>query len=241
MKFDLQKATEKAKFTLAKKGIPNVKAAVVLNLDVSGSARGLFNSGAMQEAFQQIVPLATLFDDNGSLQVFTFASGENYISEISPEANASNFEGYINKNILNSGIPLWGATEYTQILKANLESLGYYKKGKTGLFGFGGGEKQLVKDNGSGFPSFILTFTDGANSDHSSTMKFLKECQDAETQAYFMFVGIGNKSEFRNIEKYGEALDNVGFLSVSDLQKFVGSDDIYEQLLCEELVEWFKK
>src|SRR5690348_2445845 len=113
MKFDLQKATEKAKFTIAKKGLPTVKAAVVLNLDVSGSAQGLFNSGAIQRTFQTIVPLAINFDDNQSLNVFTFSDDDSYTTQIQPDATAANYEDYIEKRILKDrNVPKWNGTHY---------------------------------------------------------------------------------------------------------------------------------
>lgn len=239
MKFDITKQTEKVKFTLEKKGIPNVKAAVVLNLDVSGSARGLFSSGQMQAAFELVVPLAINLDDNQSLPVFTFASGSDYVTEITPEANASNYADYIQENILNprKGVKLWGATTYAEVIEENLKTLGYVTKG---MLGFGG--RKVKKDNGSGYPSFVITFTDGANSDQSSIKKLLQECQDAQVQTYFLFVGINqNPSEFKNIVRLGDDFDNVAFVSVTDLAKFAESDDIYDLLIPQELVEWFKK
>lgn len=232
--FDLNKATSKAKFTLEKRGIPDVKAAVCLNLDVSGSARSLFSSGQIQEAFQLLVPISVLFDDNQSLQVFTFASGNGYTTEISPDATAANYSDYISRNILNnSAVPKWGGTDYTPVLHQNLVRLGFVKKT---LFG---GSK-FVRDNGSGYPALIITLTDGRNDDHAKTSGFLKECEDAGVQAYFLFLGVGT-ADFSNIVKYADDRSNVGFLSVRDLAAFSGSDDVYDLILGEELVEWFKK
>jgi len=236
MKFDLQKQTDKAKFTIEKKGIPtSQKMAVVLNLDVSGSAQGLYTSGTIQELFESITPLALNFDDNQSLQVFTFSSGSSSVSEITPDANASNYAGYIKKNILeNRNVPKWGGTEYAPVLKANLENLGYYKK--SGLFG----GKQLQAKNDSGYPSFIITFTDGANQDQYEVRRLLREYQDKGVNAYFLYIGVGPSSYFTNIEELGEEFSNVGFVGVSNIQKFVDSDDIYDQLLPDELIEWLK-
>lgn len=255
MSFNLDKEIQKARFTLEKKGIPNVKAAVVLNLDVSGSAQGLFNNGTIQRAFQTVVPLAINFDDNQSLQVFTFASGEEYVTEIQPDANAENYPNYIKRNILdNYSVKKWGGTDYAPVIKENLRALGYYgceekivegKKG--GLFGFGSTKatsttiEKLRKNNDSGFPSFVVTFTDGQNYDQPQITQLLAECEAAGVQAYFLFVGIGNPREFRNIVQLGDKFDNVGFVSIADIEHFVGSDDVYDLLLPEELVQWFSK
>lgn len=240
MKFDIQKDIKSAKFTLEKKGIPNVKAAVVLNLDVSGSSRGLYRDGLMSAFVTKIVPLADLFDDNNSLQVFIF---DNTARPIAPDVTLNNYDGYVEKNIINSGIDKWGGTEYAPFIEENLRSLGYYKEERSGgLFGFGGSKKKtLQRDNGSGFPSIIFCLTDGANSDNRATYQILKECEEAGTQAYFIFVGIGPANEFKNIVKYGDDFSNVGFVSAVNFEKFLGSDDVYDLILGQELVDWFKR
>lgn len=243
MKFDLTKNTEKVQFILTKKGIPTTqKMAVVLNLDVSGSARPFYNDGQIQQLFQGIVPLAISFDDNASLQVFTFAAGEDYVTEITPDATAQNYDGYINTNILYNGkVNKWGGTHYSEVIKANLENLGYYRSKKKGLFGFGSSQAELRSKNDSGFPSLIVTFTDGSNQDQRAIKELLQECENKKVNAYFLFIGVHpNVKEFKNIDDLGERFANVGFVGVTDIDKFLNSDDIYDQLLPQELVEWLK-
>jgi hypothetical protein len=241
MKFNLEKSIAQAKFTIAKKGMSNVKAAVVLNLDVSGSAKGMYERGLIQDFLNLIVPIASQFDDNASLQVFTFASGDEYTSEISPDVTTDNYDGYVKKYILdNRNVKKWGGTDYTPVLKSNLDALGFYKQAKGGLFSFGKSSPVLSHDNGSGYPALIVIGTDGENYDQENAIKFLRECEAAGTQAYFMFIGIGN-ANFSNIIELGDMFPNCGFLNVKNLEKFIGSDDIYDQLLCDELIQWFKK
>lgn len=239
MSFNLAKKTEQLKFSLEKKGISDrKKMAVVLDLDVSGSARGFYENGAIQSLFENIAPLALTFDDNQSLQVFTFASGDEYVTEITPDANANNYADYVKKNILdNRNVQKWGGTDYAPVIKANLQALGYYQK-KKGLFG--GGKEELVARNTSGYPSLILIFTDGQNYDQANTLKILKECEDKKVNAYFLFLGVGNPREFNNIVQAGDLYSNTGFCSVTDINKFVGSEQIYDYLLPQELVEWMK-
>ena len=243
MKFDLNKATEKAKFTIAKKGLPTVKAAVVLNLDVSGSAQGLFNSGAIQNTFQTIVPLAINFDDNASLNVFTFADDDQYTTQIQPDATAQNYSDYISEKILNDrNVPKWGGTHYAQVIRANLKMLGFIKEETTkgGFFSKATTQEVIKADNGSGYPALIITLTDGANFDQQRCLRDLKVYEDAKVNAYFLFIGVGG-ADFRNIKQLGDVFGNVGFLDIPDLNKFTNSDDAYDQLLPQELVEWFKK
>lgn len=237
--FNLEKEVEKAKFVIAKRNIStNLRASVVMDIDVSGSAEGLFRTGQIQEAFQRVLPIGITFDDNQEIDVFTFASGDSYTTHIDPNATAGNYGDYIKKNILdNRSVPKWGGTTYAPVIRENLESLGFYKEVKGGLFSRA--TKKLQQKNDSGTPAIIYFFTDGANSDESATSQILRECQEAKTEVYFLFIGIGG-ARFPYIERIGDEFDNVGFLDVADLNSIKNDDGFYEKLLPEELAVWLK-
>lgn len=242
--FDLSKATEQVKFVLEKNNLSNVRAQVAVNLDVSGSAESLFKQGLMQQAFQRIMPIALQFDLNGEVDVFTFADG-NSIAHVEPAATVKNYSNYVKKNILeNNKVPKWGGTDYAPVLQKNLEAFEFYvtettttKKGW-----FGGSQTSsttTLKDKSkSGDPVVVYFFTDGANSDKSRTTALLQEMQDKGTQMYVHFIGIGN-ANFSYIEQLGDKFDNTGFLSIGNIAN-VDENTIYEQLIPNELVEWFK-
>lgn len=235
-KFNLEKAVQNAKFVVEKRGVPNIKAQVIMNLDVSGSARQLFASGQMQEAFQRIVPLGLIFDDNGELDVFTFADSSS-IYHVQPCATKENYNDYIKRNILeNRSVPLWGGTDYAPVLEENLKVMGFYKK--TGGGFFTKPKVELSRTSSSGFPSIVYFFTDGANNDKSATMRLLEQCQGVNTQMYVMFVGIGS-ADFSFIQKLGDKFDNTGFINIKDLAS-IDDDSIYEQLLPQELCTWLQ-
>lgn len=252
--FNLQKESEKVKFIVAKKGIPNVRAQVVTALDVSGSAKPLFESGAMQEAWQSVIPVSMQFDKNQEIDVYTFASGESMVTKIEPTATTQNFDGYISKNILrNNSVSKWGGTDYAPVIEAVLRDFGFYdvekKEIKTsggGFFGFG--KKTTVEEivseklrakSVSGDPVILYFFTDGENSDRPATTQLLQACQDAKTELYINFIGIGSASSFGFIEDAADRFDNVGLWNVSSLSALT-KDDVYEQLIPEELCRWFK-
>lgn len=243
MKFDLEKEVKNARFVLDKKGIPDVKAQVACALDVSGSAQGLFTSGKMQEAFQRILPIGLLFDDNKEVDVFTFCDGRN-VAHISSPATEKNYSGYIKSEILNGrNIPLWGGTDYAPVIKKTLEDFGFYQK-TVEKGGWLSAKKEVITLSSkslSGFPVVLYFFTDGQSYDEAASTALLKECQDKGVQLYVHFIGIGNASYFRFIEKLGDKFDNVGFLNVSDINKLADDEAIYEKLIPEELVTWFKK
>lgn len=234
-KFNLEKAVEKAKFVIAKSGIPaNLRASVVMDLDVSGSAQGLFRQGLMQEAFQQILPIGITFDDNQEIDVYTFSDGDRYTTHIEPNATAANFGDYIQRNILdNNKVPKWSGTSYAPVLRENLRDLQFYKKSLFGGFG------NLQQKSKTGTPAIIYFFTDGVNDDERATEQLLADCEAAKTEVYFMFVGIGGAS-FPFIERMGDKFDNVGFLDIKDVASIAKDDAIYEKLLPEELTVWLK-
>ncbi len=231
MSFNLTKATENAKFTLEKKGVTSAKAQVVSVLDVSGSAQGLFSSGQMQEAWQAILPIGINLDLDGDITTYIFAT-EGMEQEIKPPANKDNFSNYLKNYVLS--LPknaLWGRTDYCPVMKKLVADFGFYK----GLF-----SKKLQKFSNKNQPVIVYYFTDGANDDKAKTKAFLAECEAAETQVYFMFIGIGDKSNFTFIEECGEKFGNVGFASISNLSQLTG-DNVYDTLVPDELTTWLKK
>lgn len=245
-KFQLEKGIEKAKFVLAKNNVgPNIRAQVAANLDVSGSARDLFRSGQMQEAFQRVVPIGVTFDDNGAIDVFMFADSEK-IAHIDTCATQANYADYIKNSVLNNNAVadcLWGGTSYAPVIRRNLQDFGYYqtitKKG--GLFSRGSSETVLSATGKSKDPVVVYFFTDGENDDKADTRKILQECQNAKCNIYFLFIGVGRGSNFDFLRKIGDEFGNTGFLSVADLAAFSDDDKIYDSLLPQELCSWLTK
>ena len=99
-KFVLEKAVEKTRFVLDKKQVKNIKAHVVVDLDVSGSTQDMYRRGSFQKAFQQVLPIGILFDDNQEVDTFTFNNGNAY-NHITPNATKDNYSNYIQNYISN--------------------------------------------------------------------------------------------------------------------------------------------
>lgn len=85
--------TKKAIVSLEKKNILDVKANVVLVLDVSGSMEGQYKKGRVQRILDKVIPLALLFDDNGSLESWGFATKYKQLTN----ATLDNVKDYIIK------------------------------------------------------------------------------------------------------------------------------------------------
>jgi hypothetical protein len=55
---------------------------------------------------------------------------------------------------------------------------------------------------------------------------------------YWQLVGVGDPAEFGFLREMADELPNVGFLHLPSLD--ISDDDLYEQLLSEELCTWLK-
>ena len=250
MKFDLEKDTAKVKFMLEKKNIPSLTAEVVADLDVSGSTKGIYASGAMQEAVQRVVPVALNFDDNGELPVYIFNDGDQF-AQLAENLTAKNYTNYIQEQILrNQKLPRWGGTDYAPVLKQNLIDLGFLRTTapppaakRPGFWSslLGGGQTysapHLVKESSSGIPAILYFFTDGENEDREETANLLEACSAAGSQIYFNFIGVGNE-RFDFLHAIGDRFPNTGFAQIRDIERTAGSDEIYEYLIPDELTQW---
>lgn len=245
--FRLDKPEEEIRrvgFVLQKQGIhERIPALVGLDIDVSGSMQGLFQSGAVQSALERVLPVALYFDEDGRVDTWVFSGGDR-IAQIAP-ANAQNYKGFVEREIVRSaglGGILWGGTSYGPVIRANLAHYGLLEEREAGgLLGmiFGGTREALGEDTRSGLPAINYFFTDGENDDRDAAWSLLEKAEHAESQIYYIMVGIGGE-EFPFLRRAAEAFPNVGFVKVDDLDAFAGGDDAYEKLLPSELCAWLK-
>jgi vWA found in TerF C terminus len=245
--FKLQKPEEEVRrvgFVLQKQGIhERIPAQVGLNIDVSGSMEGLFKSGVVQSAIERILPVALYFDDDGRIDTWVFSNDSNTASIVS--ATAKNYDGFVEREIIrNTALSsiLWGGTDYGPVIRSNLMTYGLLEERDAGgLLGmiFGKKRDSFGEETRSGIPAINYFLTDGENSDREAAWQILEEAEHAESQIYFIMIGVGD-ADFGFLRKAADEFHNVGFVSVKDLGAFVGSDDAYEKLLPTELCSWLK-
>lgn len=244
-KFVLEKAVEKTRFVLDKKQVKNIKAHIVVDLDVSGSTQNMYSRGLFQKAFQQVLPIGILFDDNQEVDTFTFNNGEAY-DHITPNATKDNYSDYIRKYVLNNNaVKKWGGTDYAPVLKANLDEFKFVreststKKSFFGLFNNTKTETKLQSTSESGYPVIIFFFTDGENTDKEDTLELIKACQENNVNIYFQFIGIG-AGHFAFLTKLADQFSNTGFVNVLDFDKVVDDDSFIDILLNDELCAYLR-
>lgn len=247
MAIDLLK--KKVGIVLEKRKLPQVTCEVKFALDISGSMQSLYENGTVQNLTDRLLAVASRFDDNGEMEVWTFTND----FDEAPVVTESMHEGYIDKHILrNSSIYKWGGTSYAPVMgdivkQSFTEEVKVVAKSeeKPGFLGklFGAKAKVVetetfsVEDRQPKFPIFVPFVTDGDNSDHAETERLIKEC--ANKNIYWMMVGIGRES-FTWLKKIADKYDNVGFIKIENLEK-VSDEDFYMQLLNEEFCNWVKK
>ena len=247
MAIDLLK--KKVGIVLEKRKLPQVTCEVKFALDISGSMQSLYENGTVQNLTDRLLAVASRFDDNGEMEVWTFTND----FDEAPVVTESMHEGYIDKHILrNSSIYKWGGTSYAPVMgdivkQSFTEEVKVVAKSeeKPGFLGklFGAKAKVVetetfsVEDRQPKFPIFVPFVTDGDNSDHAETERLIKEC--ANKNIYWMMVGIGRES-FTWLNKIADKYPNVGFVKIDELDR-ISDEDFYMKLLNEEFCDWVKK
>lgn len=245
--FRLDKPEEEVRrvgFVLEKQGIhERIPALVGLNIDVSGSMKDLFGSGAVQSALERILPVALYFDDDASVDTWVFSDSER-IAQIA-SCDAGNYRDFVKREILRKPEVmslLWGGTDYAPAIRANLAHYGLLGEENTGGFLgliFGRTRETLRETTRLGLPAINYFLTDGENTDAVEARALLERAERAESQIYYVMVGIGGE-RFAFLQEAAETFPNVGFVRVDDLGAFAGSDDAYAKLLPAELCAWLK-
>lgn len=227
---------KKARLSLEKAGLGAHCAKVCLCLDISGSMRSLYSSGAVQAFAERILALACRFDDDGEVDVFLFGRDAHHPDPMT----LANCRDYIAAIVRR--YPLEGDTRYGRAMKSIRE------------FYFG-----AMKDRGGGgaaadMPVYVMFVTDGGTSDMAVAERQLKDSSHEPIFWQFMGIGAGRKSkdkrladyagsDFPFLEKMDELpdrlLDNANYFSV--LHPAEHDDDALYDLLMTEYPDWVRQ
>lgn len=188
------------------------KARVFVALDISGSMSTLFRNGSVQNTLTRLLPLALKFDDNGELEVFVF---NNSCTQM-PPMNLSNYESYVQNELVRRGYPS-GGTSYAPVIKKTVDEY----------------------NDGSPYPAFGIFITDGENNDAHETDNEVR--RSSKFKIFYQFVGIGSEN-FRYLQKLdnlsGRAVDNTAFVRVSDFSR-LDDEQLYKMLL-DQYPQWLR-
>jgi hypothetical protein len=226
MALNLEKKQELVRLCLEKRKVPtDIRLAVKLALDVSGSARPLYRNGTMQELVDRLIPVGMRFDDNKSIESYAFGSTIEQVGDITPD----DFGSYVDTKFLReAGAVLWSGTQYATALSRILKDT----NGKTGFLGGLFGSKKKAPT-----PSYLMFITDGeTQGDEAATERLLSDYRGSNV--YVQLIGVG-RANFSFLENMADMFSNVGFVTFPDLEQ-TSDEAMYEALLGEELCGWIK-
>ena len=230
MAIDLNKRIASVGVILTKKQLPNVKAQVGVAFDISGSMQGLYRDGTVQDTAERVLAIAHRFDDNQSLDAWTFSNGSDELEAVTME----NYPTFVQDEIFdNDSINKWGGTNYSPVMMSILNE--YYPTTTTSkILGLFGGKTEIKAK--VDYPSYVIVITDGENEDKSSALALLNDVVGRDI--YWQFIGIGSAG-FKFLKDAAAKFANVGLIAVSDLTK-ISDDDLYLQLLDDKFCNWMK-
>lgn len=211
---NLLKTAQAAQSEISNLGLDGVLARVAVVLDRSGSARWLYANGSMQSVAERILAVATRFDDDGDIDLFTFGDRFKYHGTLS----ISNYEGGVIRLV---GDEMWGSTPYDQA--------------------FDGLVQHYFSDGVAGPPVYAAFLTDGAPDDKKRSRA--SAAASSRFPLFVQSVGMGGKATFKHLANdlndHGGLVDNFGFFSHPEIASM--PDIALLQGLLNEFPGWFPK
>lgn len=206
--------TKKVSITLEKKHMEQVVASVVVVLDNSGSMDWQYRNGDIQGAMDKLLPIALMFDDDGELDTWAFASKVKHLSAITVE----NIKNYLSKE--SRGWEKWHIGLGNDEPKVISELINKYKY--------------------NNLPVYVIFLSDGGIYETKKIKKLLIEA--AHYPIFWQFVGIGG-SNYGILEELdemdGRIVDNANFFSIDNINS-LSDESLYEKLL-NEFPIWLKE
>ncbi len=201
------------KISLEKNNLLNVKAQVVLLMDISGSMGRNFTSGMVQRVVNKVVPLAMEFDDNEEFDFIYFGTKE----AVMPNVTLDNY-----KNATDN----WRDARKISGGGTNLAAPIKFIEDK-------------FKD--SKLPVFVLCITDGATEQEGKVKKMIFE--NAKYPIFWQFIGVGGGRGYGILNTLdnlkGRVVDNANFFVLDDIDT-IDNVELYTRIL-NEFPKWLKE
>ena len=251
MAIDLLK--KKVGIVLEKRKLPKITSEVKFALDISGSMETLYKNGTVQNLVDRCLAVATQFDDDGSMEAWTFSGGFDRLEAITE----AHHEGYVNKRIMNNGsISKWGGTAYAPVCRDILNETftreeiirtSEIVEEKAGFLGKLFGKKDTSREvfhesrqtvtTNTEHPAFVIFITDGETGDEAQADRVIAESQ--KHNIYWLMVGIGG-ARFAALENLSAKYQNVGFEKFDNIER-ISDEDFYLKLLNQKFCDWAKQ
>ncbi|MDX3543601.1 vWA domain-containing protein [Streptomyces europaeiscabiei] len=207
---DLYKA---AGVSLAKHGIGEVRAAVYLVVDHSGSMKPYYKDGSVQALADRVLGLSAHLDDDGRVPVVFFSTDIDAISDIALADHRGRIERIV------AGLGHMGKTNYHLAMDAVIDH---------------------YVDSGSTAPALVVFQTDGGPLNKLAAERYV--CKAAKLPLFWQFIGFGDPDsrQFDFLRRLDElavpgkrVVDNAGFFHAGSDPRAVSDGELYDRLVRE--------
>ncbi|MDX3689056.1 VWA domain-containing protein [Streptomyces europaeiscabiei] len=207
---DLYKA---AGVSLAKHGIGELRAAVYLVVDHSGSMKPYYKDGSVQALADRVLGLSAHLDDDGHVPVVFFSTDIDAISDIA----LADHQGRIERIV--AGLGHMGKTSYHLAMDAVIDH---------------------YVDSGSTAPALVVFQTDGGPLNKLAAERYV--CKAAKLPLFWQFIGFGDPDsrQFDFLRRLDElavpakrVVDNAGFFHAGSDPRAVSDGELYDRLVGE--------
>ncbi|MGQ4417559.1 VWA domain-containing protein [Streptomyces sp. SAS_269] len=202
-----------AGISLRKHGLDDLRAAVYLVIDHSGSMRPYYQDGSVQALADRVLGLSAHLDDDGRVPVVFFSTDIDAVTDIALDGH----EGRIEE--IAAGLGHMGKTSYHLAMDAVIDH---------------------YLDSGATAPALVVFQTDGGPISKPAAERYL--CKAARLPLFWQFVGFGDPDsrQFEFLRKLDElavparrAVDNAGFFHAGQDPRRVPDAELYDQLVGE--------
>ena len=256
LSFPLHKATESLKLELQKRSVDTIiPCQVKMAMDVSGSFDDEHRQGYTQDLMNRFMPFALIFDKDGVIDSYTFASKAGRL----PKIDKDNFDSYIQNKVINC-YGYNGGTCYKPVLELIAEDAsphdivtggqdGVAAK-PAGFFGKLFGKKDVPEQpaiapttiKGEVEKELVFFVTDGDASDTDKAKEFIQKM--GKDNIFFVFISVGDQ----DIKLFKESFENTPYSiyfkltkdQIRDLHSW-SDEKMYDLLLKPSLIAWMDK
>ncbi|MFM9694041.1 vWA domain-containing protein [Streptomyces europaeiscabiei] len=199
--------------SLAKHGIGELRAAVYLVVDHSGSMKPYYKDGSVQALADRVLGLSAHLDDDGRVPVVFFSTDIDAISDIA----LADHQGRIERIV--AGLGHMGKTSYHLAMDAVIDH---------------------YVDSGSTAPALVVFQTDGGPLNKLAAERYV--CKAAKLPLFWQFIGFGDPDsrQFDFLRRLDElavpgkrVVDNAGFFHAGSDPRAVSDGELYDRLVGE--------
>ncbi|MGX1808079.1 VWA domain-containing protein [Nocardia sp. NPDC055321] len=219
---------EQVAVSLAKHGVPQLTARVIIVLDASGSMAMLYSKQVVHRVVERMAAVAAQLDDNGTMAAWTFASNCARLPDLTiadlPQWLSLHVRGGEFKILPGSG------RKKLQPGQIDMRKIGIQNEEQKVIAEV----RAQVRHEPLPLPTLVLFFSDGGVYKNNEIEAELRAA--VEEPIFWQFIGLGSKAGYGVLEQLdtmaGRRVDNVGFFAVDDIDT-VSDGELYDRLLGE--------